>query len=149
MKLHIKNNNLYYYNYPIFNGELSLLLMLILIIIIYRFNDYLKYLGTIPVVIVILGNMDAYAKGEKYNLKALAIVGGLLVHLPGLYPLLNVKKYMRPNIVNLLLNLLAILIILFLPYWPYEVSRKIFLLTLVAVYIINFMYFYYLDLHLD
>ena len=42
MEIIFKNNNVYYYHYKIFNGELSFVLIPIVFILIFYINNYIK-----------------------------------------------------------------------------------------------------------
>ena len=92
--------------------------------------------------IFMAGTYDSYLKSIKYKLNAILIWGSLM-HTIGLYPLTNIKKYIRPNIINYLTSILGAFIILFLPYWPYEVSRK-FVLSMLIMINVFFTGYYYL-----
>ncbi len=43
---------------------------------------------------------------------------------------------MKPNIISYSFSILTIFIILVLPFWPYALSKQIFILTLVIVNIL-------------
>ena len=128
-----KNNNLYYYHYKVFRGQLSWVLVPIIFILIFYFNNYIKYVSLIFLVIGIVGTIDAFYKSIKEKLLGIFIVG-VLIHSVGFYPLLNVKKYFEYNNIIYLFGLLALAITYFLPYWPYEVSRKNVLIIILLLF---------------
>lgn len=142
MVLNFKDNNLYYYNYKIFNGQLSILLVPILFCLLY-YKRYIKYFSNIFLLVFIVGIIDSYYLSVKYNLRGI-LYYSILVHLIGLYPLINFKKYFEPSIFNIFVYLLAIIIIFCLPYWRYLVSRlNVFIITTV-IYIFNYFFYKYL-----
>lgn len=138
MKLSIKNNNLYYYHYPVFNGEISYGLFILIFILIYYYRDLIKYISYASIAVPIIGNYDAILKYKKYNLIGIVFFS-ILVHLPFLYPLIDFKKYFKPNYKQLIVLILSLLLINYLPYWPYLVSRRDMMLILILTYIILFI----------
>ena len=128
-----KNNNLYYYHYKVFRGQLSWVLVPIIFILIFYFNNYIKYVSLIFLLIGIVGTIDAFYKSIKEKLLGILIVGALM-HSVGFYPLLDVKKYFEYNNIIYIFGLIALAITYFLPYWPYEVSRKNVLIIIVLLF---------------
>ena len=137
------NNNIYYKNFKIFNFELSLLLVPILIIIILYFKKYINYFSNIFLAIFICGIIDSYVKSLIYSLPAI-LYANIIFHSFGLYPLVDFKKYFKPNLINYLLGILAILVIIFLPYWPYDVNRFIFIISIILIYISTTTIYFFL-----
>lgn len=133
MKITFKNNNVYYYHYKLFRGELSWVLVPIVFILILYFNNYIKYVSLIFLLIGIVGLIDTYYKFMKEKLLGFFILV-IIMHLVGFYPLLNIKKYFEYNNIIYLFGLLALAITYFLPYWPYDVSRKFVLLVILGLY---------------
>ena len=133
MKITLKNNNVYYYHYKLFRGELSWVLVPIVFILILYFNNYIKYVSLIFLLIGIVGLIDTYYKFMKEKLLGFFILV-IIMHLVGFYPLLNVKKYFEYNNIIYIFGLLALAITYFLPYWPYDVSRKFVLLVILGLY---------------
>jgi hypothetical protein len=139
MKFYIKNNNLYYYNYLITDGRLSLFLIPLAFIILYN-KKYIDYFSYIFVYIAVIGILDTIAIFIKDKLYLILFVG-ILFHGILFYPLIDFKKYFRPTIITDILNIIAILIIVFLPYWPYELTRQQFLIVFILLNIIlRFLY---------
>ncbi len=137
------DNSLYYYHYKIFNGEISLKLFAILFIIIYYNKNLLQYVSYGSIAIPIIGNFDGYLKYKKYNLIGI-FLGSILLHMIFLYPLINFKKYFKPNFIQFLLIILGLFIIYFLPYWPYLIPRITMALILISVYIfVTLIYCYF------
>jgi hypothetical protein len=128
-----KNNNLYYYHYKVFRGELSWVLVPIVFILIFYFNNYIKYVSLIFLLIGIVGTIDSFYKSIKEKLLGIFIVGALM-HSVGFYPLLDVKKYFEYNNIIYIFGLIALAITYFLPYWPYEVSRKNVLIIILLLF---------------
>ncbi len=133
MKITFKNNNVYYYHYKIFRGELSWVLVPIVSLLIFYFNNYIKYVSLIFLLIGIVGIIDTYYKILEEKLIGYFILI-IIMHLVGFYPLLNVKKYFEYNNIIYIFGLLALLVTYFLPYWPYDVSRKFVLLVIILLY---------------
>jgi len=133
MKITFKNNNLYYYHYKVFNWELSIALVPIVFLLIFYFNNYIKYVSLIFLLIGIVGIIDTYYKILEQNLLGIFILI-IIMHLVGFYPLLNVKKYFEYNNIIYFFGLLALAITYFLPYWPYSVSRNIVLTIIVLLF---------------
>ena len=107
MYFYIKNGNLYYYDYKVFNGELSWLLVPLGVLILYVKKDWVIYFSNILICIAIIGTIDVYL------------------------------KYLKPNRMNYLLGLLGILIIIFLPYWPYQLSKIMMIVMIFIIYVIS------------
>ena len=139
MEITFKNNNVYYYHYKIFNGELSFLLVPVVFIIIFFYNDYIKYFSLTFLLIGIIGIIDSYYKSKRENLK-LILYAGIAMHIIGFYPLLNVKKYFEYNPIIYFIGLLMLIITYFLPYWPYYLSRKMVLILIIFLYIVYSIY---------
>ena len=133
MELIFKNNNIYYYHYKIFIGQLSWVLVPIILIIIYYFNAYIKYVSLIFLLIGIIGSIESYYTFKKEKLLGILITG-LIMHVSGFYPLLNVKKHFDYNNIIYVFGLIALAITYYLPYWPYIVSRKVVIITILALY---------------
>ena len=142
MEITFKNNNVYYYHYKIFNGELSFLLVPLVFIIIFFYNDYIKYFSLTFLLIGIIGIIDSYYKSKRENLK-LILYAGIAMHIIGFYPLLNVKKYFEYNPIIYFVGLLMLIITYFLPYWPYYLSRKMVLILIIFLYIVYSIYHIY------
>ena len=123
MNIYIKNNNIYYEDYKILDGRLSLFLIPIAILIILH-KKLVKYFSYIFLCIAIIGLIDTYFVYFKYKNAFLIFILIAFLHSLLLFPLTNIKKYMKPNKINLLLGLFSILIITFLPYWPYELKNN-------------------------
>lgn len=133
MELTFKNNNIYYYHYKIFIGQLSWVLVPIILIIIYYFNAYIKYVSLIFLLIGIIGSIESYYRFKKEKLLGI-LIAGLIMHVSGFYPLSNVKKHFDYNNIIYVFGLIALAITYYLPYWPYIVSRKVVIITILALY---------------
>ena len=143
MNIYIKNNNIYYKDYKILDGSLSIVLIPIALIIILH-NKFIKYFSYVFLCIAIIGTIDTYFRYLKYKEGFYIFILIGFLHLLLLYPLINIKKYIIPNIINYLLGLLGILITIFLPYWPYSLSRKNIILLIIIIYIlVTFLYKFY------
>lgn len=143
MTLIIKNNNIYYHNFKILNYELSLLLVPLFILITFYFKNLIVYFSNIYLLVFICGSIDSYVKSKIYNLP-LIFYANLIFHIIGLYPLINFKKYFKPNLINYGIGLIALILILLLPYWPYDVDRKIFIIILIIIYFLTTSLYYIL-----
>tara|TARA_Y100000389_G_scaffold134474_1_gene131948 strand:- start:672 stop:1103 length:432 start_codon:yes stop_codon:yes gene_type:complete len=139
MNFYIKNNNIFYEDYKILDGSLSLIIIPIAIVLILK-KYLIEYFSYMFLCVAIIGSIDVYYRYVIYKYFWLFSMGGLL-HLLLLYPLINIKKYMKPNKINFLLVLLGIIIITFLPYWPYELKKTNMIMLTVLIYIFSiFLY---------
>jgi hypothetical protein len=122
-----------------FNYELSYVLIpLIYYIYIYLPNTLSYFLYHI-VCIGIIGTIDCV---YKYNENAIGIgilIISILLHLSLLVVLNHFKKYRKINIISILLLILADIIILFLPYWPYSIKRETLFLLYNFIYVILYI----------
>ena len=136
--LSIKNNNLYYYNYRVFNGELSTVLVPLTILLIFKYKNLINFAAPIFIVIFIIGSINSYLISEKYNLLSLLFLG-IIFHISALYPITNYKKYFQPNIIQYILGIIGILICMFLPYWPYLLSRGNSIIIILLIYFFTYI----------
>jgi len=139
MELTFKNNNVYYYHYKIFQGELSWVLLPSVIVLIYYFNSYIKYVSLILLLIGIVGLIEAYNRSKNYKLLGI-LIAGLITHIPSFYPLLNVKRHFAYNNIIYVFGLIALAIVYYLPYWPYTISRKVVALIIGLLYLSYTLY---------
>ena len=141
MKNIILNNiftkDFYYYDYKLNNGMLSWLLIPLSYLILY-YKTYIKYFSYIFVVIAIIGIVETILLIEKYNY-FLLISASLILHAILLYPLTNIKKYLKLNISNIALAFLGIVTILYLPYWPYILPRSTIIIFSIIIYSFLFL----------
>lgn len=133
MELTFKNNNVYYYHYKIIREELSWVLLPSVLVLIYYYNDYIKYVSLIFLLIGIVGLVDSYYKIIQEKLVFIFIIN-IIIHLIGFYPLLNVKKYFAYNNIIYAFGLIALAITYYLPYWPYILSRKAIASIIILLY---------------
>jgi len=133
----IFNKDFYYYDYKLNNGMLSWLLIPLSYIILY-YKTYIKYFSYIFILIAIIGIIETILLFKTYNYLILMSLS-ILLHAILLYPLTNIKKYLKPNISNIALAFLGIIITLFLPYWPYILSRSTFIIFAIIIYIFLFL----------
>tara|TARA_B100001175_G_scaffold273389_1_gene247050 strand:- start:262 stop:693 length:432 start_codon:yes stop_codon:yes gene_type:complete len=136
MYFNIKNNKLYYDDYEIFAGRLSWALVPISIFIILH-EKFVKDCSYIFMCIALIGILDSYLEYKRNNKLLLNIILAILFHGILLYPLINIKKYLKPNLSNLVLGIIGILIIYFLPYWPYLVSKTDMILLIPVIYFLT------------
>jgi len=139
MELTFKNNNIYYYHYKIVRGELSWVLVPSVLVLIYYFKSYIKYVSLIFLLIGIVGSIDSYNKSKREQLLGI-LFAGLIMHAPGFYPLLNVKKYFIYNNIIYVFGLIALAITYLLPYWPYTLSRNVVALIICLLYLTYTLY---------
>lgn len=138
MNFYIKNNNIYYEDYKILDGRLSLVLVPVAILIILN-KKLIKYFSYIFLCIALIGIIDSYLEYERNKKLLFIITIAILFHGILLYPLLNIKKYLKPNLSNLVIGIIGILIIYFLPYWPYAISKKNMMLLIPVIYILSYI----------
>ena len=133
----IFNKDFYYYDYKLNNGMLSWLLIPLSYLILY-YKTYIKYFSYIFILIAIIGIIETILLFKTYNYLILMSLS-ILLHAILLYPLTNIKKYLKPNISNFIFGSIAINIINFLPYWPYILSRNTFIIITLIIYICLFL----------
>lgn len=128
------------YNFLINSKQLSWILIPISLFIIYN-KKYIKYFNYIFIYIALIGILDNHFQYKNH--KSLFVYYSVIIfHVLLLYPLINIKKYMKPNIINYILSILAIIIIIYLPYWPYVLSKIIFIFLLIIINILcSLLYF--------
>jgi UDP-N-acetylmuramyl pentapeptide phosphotransferase/UDP-N-acetylglucosamine-1-phosphate transferase len=136
MNFYIKNNNIYYEDYKIFDGRLSLALVPIAVLIILN-KKFIKYFSYIFLCIALIGIVDSYLEYERNKKLLFIITFAILFHGILLYPLINIKKYLKPNLCNLALGIIGIFIIYFLPYWPYAISKIHMILSIPVIYFLT------------
>jgi hypothetical protein len=132
-------------------GQLSWVLVPISFFIIYH-KKYIKYFSYAFITIAIIGTIDTYliykyefsnSNNSNSNPIILIILGLIiLLHLILLYPLTNIKKYMKPNIIQYISCIFGILTSYLLPYWPYLLSRTNVIITTLIVYSISFLLYF-------
>ena len=125
---------------------LSVVLLPISYIIILFFNHLVVYLANIFIFIALAGCLDLYYVSRKNNfmLANLFHLFVAIAHLILLYPLTHYKKYLKPTIAGFILSLLAILIIIYMPWWPYFVKRNTFIIILITINILSTIGWYLL-----
>lgn len=136
MVLTFKNNNIYYKKYKLNDGRLSWFLVPFFIII-YLNKDYIKYFSYPSIAVAIIGTIDTYYMYLKYKYFWSFILVSLL-HLILLYPLINIDNYLKPNISNLIFGIIGLFIIYFLPYWPYDITKKQGIILLIFSYLLTY-----------
>lgn len=129
--------DIYYYDYKLNNGRLSWLLIPLSLYILY-YKTYIKYFSYLFIVIAIIGIVDTILLFEKYNYFFLNSAS-IILHAILLYPLTNIKKYLKLNISNIILGLLGIIIIAFLPYWPYILYKVTVIKIMLLIYVFLFL----------
>jgi hypothetical protein len=122
----------------IMKKKLSWLLVPISLYIIFYKKELIKYFSYIFICIAIIGTIDSYLFYFKYPEKnKLFILASVILHLALLYPLINIQEYLQINYINCLLGIVGFIIIKFLPYWPYIVSRETFIYQYIITYVIS------------
>jgi hypothetical protein len=120
-------------------GQLSWVLVPIsLYIIIYK-KELIKYFSHIFICIAIIGTIinHSYLLNEKnFIIRLLFILPSYILHLFLLYPLINSQEYLQINYINYLLGVIFLIIIKFLPYWPYILSRETIIYYSIIIYFI-------------
>ena len=125
---------------------LSIWLLPISYIIIIFFNHLVVYLANIFIFIALAGALDIYYVNQKFKdmFSNVFHIVLLILHLILLYPLIYYKKYLKPTIVGFILSFLAILIIMYLPWWPYLVKKNTFITLLIIINILSTIGWYLL-----
>ena len=117
------------------NYQLSYLLIPVSVIL-YLYNPLFKsYLLFNIVCVGIVGSIDSIFNYLSGNLGIVFAITSILIHLSLLLVLVNFKKYGKINNISVLLLIIANLTLIFIPYWPYILTREYMLI------IYNFTYF--------
>jgi len=123
----------------IFKIKLNYQLSYVLIpvsVILYLYNPLFKrYLLFNIVCIGIVGAIDSIFNYLSGNLGIVFTFISILIHLSLLLVLVNFKKYGKINTISVLLLIIANLTLIFLPFWPYILTRE----NMLIIY--NFTYF--------
>ena len=86
------------------------------------------------VIIGLIGINDALSKYKKKENAILPTIGSLIFHTLLLIVLKDLFKY-KSNILSLLLLLVANIIIIYLPYWPYILNKNKTILLYNSIYL--------------
>ena len=128
-----------------FNFKLSYLLIP-LIYFLYNYLHYTrKYILYHIVCIGIIGTIDCFYSYNENNIGIGTAFISAIIHLLLLIVLSDFIKYGKINIISLVLLFFANLIILFLPYWPYSIKRKTTIILYNTIYIIQFIFYIFLN----
>jgi len=126
-------------------GQLSWLLVPISLYIIFYKKELIKYFSYIFLCIAIIGTIDTYLVYLKYpKVNLLFILPSYIFHLALLFPLINIQEYLQINNINYLLGIIGLIIIKFLPYWPYVLTRDTITSLIFIIYsILTFISLFY------
>ena len=136
MRIVFKDNNIFYYDYKVFDGKLSLLLIPLAIIILVKFKRYIKYISYILICISVIGIIDSYLYYLEDNRLILLIIFSILFHSFLLYPFKDIKKYFQPSTINLIFFIFSLIIVYCMPYWPYKITKMNVYYLLIGIHII-------------
>ena len=131
--------NIDYFFKNIMIGQLSWVLIPISFYIIIYKKELIKYFSYVFICIAIIGTIinHSYLLNEKnFIIRLLFILPSYILHLALLYPLINIQEYLQINYSNYLLGIIVLIIIKFLPYWPYLVSRVSMTYISIIIYFI-------------
>ena len=118
-----------------FKFHLSYLLIPIVLLLYVFLPNTHKYILYHAVCIGIIGTIECYYMYIENNLGIGMAFLSIILHLSLLIVLINFKKDGRINIISLLLLVIADLIIVFLPYWPYSIKRETLFILYNSIYI--------------
>ena len=119
-----------------FKFQLSYILVPLAVILYIYNSSFRSYLLYHMVCCGLIGTIDTinYYKLGKSGI--VFTITSLIFHLALLLVLCNFKKYGTINLVSLLLLLVVNLVIIYLPYWPYSLTRQTFLFLYNLIYLI-------------
>ena len=124
-------------DFPKLKGQLSWVIIPISLYIIFYKKELIKYFSYIFICTAIIGTIQGYLfylkNPEKNKIVNLTIV---IFHLVLLYPLINIQEYLQINYINYLLGINGFIIIKFLPYWPYLLTRDSITYICIIIYLI-------------
>lgn len=133
-----------------FKAEISWILVP-LFIYLYIFVEKSRSILFYPcLLVVILGIWNLFLvkkKILKYKYGLLQFIFIFISHFILILPIFQYKKYSYPNLYSLFLILFGVLILKFLPWWPYEgFKRNQMILYILIIYLILNILFYMLRL---
>ena len=118
-----------------FEYELSYFLIPFTISLYYLYTDLKPILMYHIVCIGLIGTIDSiYKAGEKNGIATTIL--SVFFHIILLVVLYEFKLYGTPNTISILLLMIANIIIVAMPYWPYKLSKKQILILYNLIYII-------------
>ena len=118
-----------------FKFQLSYILVPLAVILYIYNSSFRSYLLYHMVCWGLIGTIDTinYYKLSKSGI--VFTITSLIFHLALLLVLCNFQKYGKINLISLLLLLVANLVIIYLPYWPYSLTRQ------TVLFLYNLIYF--------
>jgi hypothetical protein len=128
-----------------FNFKLSYLLIPLIYFLYNYLHNTRKYILYHIVCIGIIGTIDCFYSYNENNIGIGTVFISAIIHLLLLIVLSDFTKYGKINIISLVLLFFANLIILFLPYWPYSIKRKTTIILYNTIYIIQFIFYIFLN----
>jgi len=130
------NTSIYFKDTPFqlyFQYELSYILVPLMAMAYYFIHATRPIFIYHMIIIGTVGTIDTLYKMGTYN-GYITTVLSIIFHLALLFVLCDFDKY-GYNIYSLLLLLLANLIIVYLPYWPYKINKNTILIMYNMLYI--------------
>lgn len=122
-----------------FRYELSYILVP-LSILLYIYVPAMKPVLMYHMVCVsIIGTIDTLLKDNGIAMK----IASIILHLLLLFVLYDFNIYENNNLLSITLLIIANLIVIFLPYWPYELSKMDIVYLYNFIYIALFCLFYF------
>ena len=135
-----------------FTGGLSSLLVplfICLYIFVEKSRNILFYPSLLVAIIGIWDLLLVKKNMLKYKYWLIQFIFILITHLILLLPIIQYKKYSNFNLYSLLLILLGILILKFLPWWPYHFKRNQMIFNILMVYLFLNIIFYSLKTEIN
>ena len=134
-----------------FKAELSWIIVPLFIFLYYYYEksrSILFYPGLLVSIVGIWNTILVKNLILKYKFGLLQFIFTLLFHLVLLYPIIQYQKYSYPNLFSFLLILLGILILKYLPWWPYiRLTKKFMIYLIIFFYILlNILFFFFINL---
>jgi hypothetical protein len=138
--LSVRDGAIYYGDFKLTNWTLSYLFVPLAFLIIYN-EKFIKHFSYPFICIALIGTIDTILILFRYRYYLLFSTI-ILLHLLLLYPLLDIKRYLKPDLSNLIWGGVGILITKFLPYWPYALSRHDMLNCIILIYAVLGILYY-------
>lgn len=136
----MENSNTYFFKF-----ELSYILIPVLCSLYIFFPLTRPYLLYTLIYISLIGTYNTLLlKNEIFKSKVgiYQYWGSILFHLILLISLFEFNKYGYPNLVSFIIMIIGILILTFLPYWPYYLSREYMIYSYIVIYFVLSLIFY-------
>ena len=128
-----------------FKFELSYILIPVLSII-YIFKPFTRpYLLYSLIYIALVGTYNTILLKDKIlksKIGRFQYWGSIIFHLILLISLLQFNKFGYPNLISFIIMIISIIVLKFIPYWPYYLSREFMIISYINLYVVLSIIYY-------